>query len=290
MTKPMRLVGRPSSKWIGPALLGLFVLPVPESRGADGPPPAPTDCRVPTGPTPVKIRRATTVGTLGYGPPGVHPGDPGFGLGYHLGYGYGGAGLGVGAGGGYPLYGGPGYPHPDPCLRRIGGITPFLHYAGPGHPGPGAPNFFGEAGPLAPNPAVITYDGGPPDLGYGHMTGALPYPVAAFAPFASRPMADDAHEGKGIPTGDRSLGIVTRSVADGQRPPGLKITRMEPGGAAQKAGLSVGDLIRSANGYLTEQPANLTWILVNNTPDGFVDLNVLGARDGKERTHTAELP
>ena len=29
-------------------------------------------------------------GTLGYGPPGLHPGFQGFGLGYHLGYGYGG--------------------------------------------------------------------------------------------------------------------------------------------------------------------------------------------------------
>ena len=49
----------------------------------------------------------------------------GFGLGYHLGYGYGGAAIGVGPDGGYPFYGGPGYPHPAPCLRRCGGITPY---------------------------------------------------------------------------------------------------------------------------------------------------------------------
>ena len=64
-------------------------------------------------------------GTLGYGAPGLYPGFHGFGLGYHLGYGYGGDALGVGADGGYPLYGGPGYPHCEPRLRRIGGITPF---------------------------------------------------------------------------------------------------------------------------------------------------------------------
>ena len=51
-----------------------------------------------------------THGTLGYGPPGEHPGFFGFGLSFHPGYGYGGNGLGVGAYGGYPCYGGPGYP------------------------------------------------------------------------------------------------------------------------------------------------------------------------------------
>ena len=76
-------------------------------------------------------------GTLGYAKPGLYPGFQGFGLGYHLGYGYGGSALGVGADGGYPFYGGPGYPHPWPTLRRIGGITPFPFYGGPGGPMPG---------------------------------------------------------------------------------------------------------------------------------------------------------
>src|SRR4051794_24902900 len=70
-------------------------------------------------------RRKTGCGTLGYGPPGLHPGFQGFGLGYHPGYGYGGDALGVGAEGGYPFYGGPGYPHPSPRLQRFGGINPF---------------------------------------------------------------------------------------------------------------------------------------------------------------------
>ena len=39
-------------------------------------------------------------GTLGYGPPGLHPGYYGFGLSFHRGYGYGGNALGVGAEGG----------------------------------------------------------------------------------------------------------------------------------------------------------------------------------------------
>ena len=70
-------------------------------------------------------------GTLGYGPPGLHPGYQGFGLSFHRGYGYGGYALGVGAEGGYPFYGGPGYPHTWPRLNRFCGITPFPYYGGP---------------------------------------------------------------------------------------------------------------------------------------------------------------
>ena len=86
-------------------------------------------------------------GTLGYGAPGIQPGFQGFGLGYHRGYGYGGDALGVGAEGGYPQYGGPGYPHPWPTLRRIGGINPFYFYGGPGGPTPDCPIYY--AGPSA---------------------------------------------------------------------------------------------------------------------------------------------
>src|SRR5512135_3687906 len=84
--------------------------------------PCPAQCRLAQG--------GQSMGTLGYGKPGLYPGFQGFGLGYHRGYGYGGDALGVGAGGGYPFYGGPGYCHPWPALRRIGGITPFPFYGG----------------------------------------------------------------------------------------------------------------------------------------------------------------
>ena len=130
-------------------------------------------------------------GTLGYGPPGFYPGFQGFGLGYHLGYGYGGDALGVGADGGYPFYGGPGYPHPEPRLRRLGGIVPFPHYGGPGHPTPDHPNFYGGAGgPLVPDEPVITIESDPnaPLAGgdYGGFTGIVPDPEARFAPFTAR--------------------------------------------------------------------------------------------------------
>ena len=118
--------------------------------------------------------------------PGLYPGFQGFGLGYHLGYGYGGDALGVGADGGYPFYGGPGYPHSEPRLRRIGGITPFPYYGGPGYPSPGHPNYFGGVGPLVADQPVVTIgsDRGDPDdaTGYGPFTGALPYPEHVLRP------------------------------------------------------------------------------------------------------------
>src|SRR5262249_2867731 len=98
----------------------------------------------------------SSYGTLGYGPPGLYPRFPGVGLGYHPGCCYGGAALGPGADGGYPFYGGPGYPHPWPCLRRFKKITPFPYYGGPGGPTPDHPNSFGGVGPLVAGRPVIT--------------------------------------------------------------------------------------------------------------------------------------
>jgi hypothetical protein len=139
--------------------------------------------------TPVQVYQAPADGTLGYGPPGLHPGFQGFGLGYHPGYGYGGDALGVGAFGGYPFYGGPGYPHPAPRLNRGCGINPFPHYGGPGHPTPSHPNVFGPVGPLIVDRPVVTVLSEPgeahPDSAFGCFTGTLPYSEHYFAPFAA---------------------------------------------------------------------------------------------------------
>ena len=135
------------------------------------------------------VNGTQSLGTLGYGGPGLYPGFQGFGLGYHLGYGYGGSALGVGATGGYPFYGGPGYCHPWPRLRRLGGITPFPYYGGPGYPTPDHPEYYGAVGPLVNEPPVITIggDGNEPSStsDYGSFTGVLPYPETLFAPFTS---------------------------------------------------------------------------------------------------------
>jgi hypothetical protein len=83
-------------------------------------------------------------GILGSKLLGPGPGYQGFGLNFHPGYGYGGAALGVGPEGGYPFYGGPGYPHAEPRLRRFPllHIVPFPYFGGPGYPTPECPNFF----------------------------------------------------------------------------------------------------------------------------------------------------
>lgn len=115
------------------------------------------------------------LGTLGYGPPGLHPGFQGFGLGYRLGHGYGGKGLGVGAFGGYPRYGGPGYPTADP--RTV----------------------FQPVGPLSPTQDVariIDPGGNRTPLNFGGYTGVLPYPEAYFAPYvgASRTRGSEHYQ------------------------------------------------------------------------------------------------
>ena len=66
-----------------------------------------------------------------------------------------------------------------------------------------------------------------------------------------------------MPAQGRFLGIDEEPVKlpDGRR--GMKITNVYPGTAAQRAGLQVGDVLVSINGYLTEQRGNLAWIIAN---------------------------
>jgi hypothetical protein len=130
-------------------------------------------------------------GTLGWEPPGIYPGAYGFLLRYHPGYGYGGESLGVGAFGGHPFYGGPGYLHEAPPLRRCGRILPFTYYDGPGY------LFnFQDPGELVVDPPVVLqvsgpdsgHSGGPVyeyNVGYGPFTGMRPYPESVFAPYTA---------------------------------------------------------------------------------------------------------
>ena len=300
---------------VNAALLGFGVAAVLSAPAEAGDPVAAAPCP-PAAPAP-KAKPAKhhkdgpAYGTLGYGPPGLHAGFQGFGLGYHLGYGYGGEALGVGADGGYPYYGGPGYPHSAPPLRRLGPIVPFAYSGGPGYATPGHPNFFGGVGPLVGDQPVIQIESEPGEAddanGYGAFSGTLPYPESAFAPFTtaagasgpsggvstSRPAPNpsNAPAATGVlpPTSSRSLGVDTEPDVDANGVRGLRVTRVDPGGAAGKAGLGAGDVIRSANGYLTEQPGNVTWILNEAAPDGVVTLSVRVANERDVRTVTARL-
>ena len=70
----------------------------------------------------------------------------------------------------------------------------------------------------------------------------------------------------------------------------MKVSRVYPGTAAEKAGLKPGDVIRSINGYRTEEPGNLAWIIANAAPDKVLKMIVRTADDAKEHTITVQLP
>ena len=118
--------------------------------------------------------------------PGRYEGLQGFGLSYHLGRGYGGDSVGVGVGpfGGYPFYGGPGYPHAEPRLRRLGKIAPTVYQGGHGDACQGSFNRFQGVGPLVVRPNVVEVGDMGQSSGFGQFTGTLPYPDSLFAPYA----------------------------------------------------------------------------------------------------------
>ena len=252
-------------------------------------------------------------GTLGCNPAVASTGFFGFGLGYHLGYGYGGNALGVGPDGGYPFYGGPGYPHCWPTLRRLHRIVPFPYYGGPGYPSPENPNYFGATGPLVSRPPVVTLgtDRGESSdaTGYGSFTGTIPYPEAVFAPFTAtrtadappsevRPSTPTTTPTNTAPAGEvpksqtsiAALGIDAEPVVEAGGARGVKISKVYPGAAAEKAGLRVGDVIRSINGYPTVDQDSVAWVITNAAPNNVLKMNVHVASDDKEHTITAQLP
>jgi hypothetical protein len=272
-------------------------------------------------------RRGSGLGTLGYGPPGLYPGFQGFGLGYHLGYGYGGDALGVGADGGYLFYGGPGYPNCDPRLWRCGGINPFPYNGGPGYPTPDHPNYFGGFGPLVVDQPVISIAD---DNGYrydaavfGPYTGGVANPEAQFAQFTARAAAGapsmrvrpanppvspaipppdprlgpssyvappTTQEKSSLPAPVISLGIDEEPVVDSDGMRGMRVSNVQPGTVAERAGLHAGDVIHSVNGHLTTDPGNLAWIIATKAPSGTLSMNVRNAADGKAYVIAARLP
>jgi hypothetical protein len=300
-----------SMEWIGGRLpwralasgVVVWAFSVSSGLAGDGPPPPPVGSPPPPGPLTAPI--GPGAGTQGYGPPGLFPGFQGFGLGYHLGYGYGGSALGVGATGGYPFYGGPGYPHPWPCLRRFGPIAPFPFFRGPGYPTPDHPNYFGGVGPLSPDQPVVTFESDPQSRpyvgGYGQFDGSIPYAESAFAPYTT--IAGEGGSASGVSTASpstappvpstdagRVLGLDTETFDYRGRAPGLKINIVVPGGLAEKAGLHLGDVIQSVNGYFTQKPSDLSWILGKAASDKVLKMTVRTTVDGKDHEFTIQLP
>jgi hypothetical protein len=146
-------------------------------------------------------------GTLGYGPPGPHPGFQGFGLGFHRGHGYGGEALGVGAQGGYPFHGGPGYLHPGPRLNRLPLTrnTPFPFHGGPGGPTPDQPQYYdGGANALVVDQPVVSTPGAD-ENGYGSFSGMIPYPDSAFASFTAEASGVSSRPGQSLAPSNPAL-------------------------------------------------------------------------------------
>jgi PDZ domain len=187
----------------------------------------------------------------------------GYGLGYPwygygLGYGYGGYGgfgyPGYGYGLGYGGYGGYGYP-----AYGYGGYG--------GYPGYGGNGYLTSTDPYSGNGAMMPASGG---FGYN----------SAYVAPASGTMMPQR----------RYLGIDEEPMVGSDGSKAMKISNVYPGTAAEKAGLKVGDVLRSANGFLTEQRGNLAWIIANATPNNVLKLNVQTASDGKTHQIVASLP
>jgi hypothetical protein len=243
-------------------------------------------------------------GTLGYGGFDLYQGFYGFGLSFHLGYGYGGEALGVGAAGGYPFYGGPGYLHEAPVLKRFGPIAPFGYCDNPGQH-----YSFAHPGQLAVDrPLALSGDaygqGYPYDVGFGPFTGAIPYPESLFAPYTAAAAATGsstdrrrdgfaASDTPGIsrmPAPGPYLGIDEEPVTDGDGVRGMTVAKVYPDSPAEKAGLRIGDVIYSINGYLTIERGNLSWIIANRAYSHVLSMTVRTKTDGKVHTITAHLP
>jgi hypothetical protein len=113
--------------------------------------------------------------------------------------------------------------------------------------------------------------------GYDYPSSGYDYSAAASAPVYAAPAQG------------RYLGIDERPVVDSSGQ-GMQVVRVYAGSAAQQAGLQSGDVIYSANGYLTQQYGNLAWIIATVPPNGVLQMNVRSARDGATRVVSAQLP
>jgi hypothetical protein len=91
------------------------------------------------------------------------------------------------------------------------------------------------------------------------------------------------------PEQGRYLGIDEQPVADAAGR-GMQVMQVYAGSAAQQAGLQVGDVIYSANGYNTQEYGNMAWIIATVPPNGALQMTVRTARDGAMHDVTATMP
>jgi hypothetical protein len=218
-------------------------------------------------------------------------GGGGFGRGGFGGGGFGRGGFGGGFGRrGFGGFGGFGF----------GGFYPGFYGYGLGYDGYGLGYGYGYPGyGYGYGFPGYGYGYGYPGYGYGYpgyMANAYPYsaigvelPATGFG-YNSAYVAPAAGAVNAAPPQRRILGIDEEPIVGPDARKAMKVTNVYPGTAAEKAGLHPGDVIRSINGYLTEQRGNLAWIIANAAPNNELKMTVQTAKDGLDHLITATLP
>ncbi len=218
--------------------------------------------------------------------------------------GHGGGGGGHGGGGHSGGHSGGGY----------GGVGHYGGYGGYTHRYPGNGYYYGNSGFFFPGFYLGGYGYGygnsnyyyPSNYGYGY---GYTDPSYNYAPNYVDPASGATYVNPGPyttvpgtmvvqPTAPvvaslgvqgATLGIDEEAVVDAEGQ-GMKVEKVYPGSAAERAGLKVGDVIHSANGFLTQVHGNLTWIINTQAPNGVLNLNVRRASDGRDVPVVAQLP
>lgn len=202
-------------------------------------------------------------GGLGYG--GFFPGYMGLGglgLGYGLGFGYPGYGLGYGLGYGY------GYGYPS-----------YGYGLGYGGYYPGYGRNYGYSYGYYPG-SYYTYGGS----GYGSLPGSSFTYSRAYGTSPLVTTSATAPSSWPLP----KLGIDEKGVTNSAGQSAIEVTKVQLGSPAELAGVKTGDQILSANGFLTQKPGNLAWIINHHAPKGVLTMQIKKA-DGKTATATATL-
>lgn len=129
---------------------------------------------------------------------------------------------------------------------------------------------------------------GYPGYGYGYNNGyAYPYYNSGYG--YNYPTYTYDNSVYPAATQGRYLGIDELAVNDSAGP-GMQVMRVYPGSAAEQAGLQPGDVILSANGYVTQQSGNLAWIIATVPSGGLLQMNVHTVRDAAVHAVTARIP
>jgi membrane-associated protease RseP (regulator of RpoE activity) len=167
-------------------------------------------------------------------------------------------------------------------------------------------SLFAQGGPMGGNRGYYPYNGNangsyPGYNIYGNF-GVYGYPGSGIEGGASNSGYDPgyggypSYGGYGITANNvasvprrRLLGIDEEPLVLPDGAKAMKIGKVFPGSAAEKAGLQAGDVIRSVNGYLTEQRGNLAWVIANAAPNNQLKLSVQTARDGQTHEVVAVL-